>query len=138
MDVAHARQNPVHTIREAQGVKLQHDIFEMVTVKSRSNACRAISDGVPPGHFRFDDRHAASPDGYQGRPAENKKILTDPQRVLAQRRHPACRGRETGRKLWPPMPLRRQRSPKSSRRARRKPKRAKKKVAPPAEKEKKK
>src|ERR1700687_2781552 len=54
------------------------------------------SHGVPPGHFRIDDRHAASPDGHQGRPGENKDSHRSAARARA-RRHSACRGRETGR-----------------------------------------
>ena len=65
MDVRMRVKVPVHTFGEAQGVKLQGGVFEMVT---REVEIECLPSDIPT-EFRMDisesdDRHAASPVGY--------------------------------------------------------------------------
>jgi large subunit ribosomal protein L25 len=83
MDVRIRVQVPVHTFGEAQGVKLQGGIFEMVT---REVEIECLPSEIP-GEFRVDITDFMI--GRQLRAGdlvldtEKMKLLTDPQRVIA-------------------------------------------------------
>src|ERR1700704_5278902 len=83
MDVRMRVKIPVHTFGEAQGVKLQGGVFEMVT---REVEIECLPSDIPT-EFRLDISDLMI--GMQLRPTDIKvdpqkiKILTDPQRVLA-------------------------------------------------------
>src|SRR5882762_6954318 len=83
MDVRMRVKIPVHTFGEAQGVKLQGGVFEMVT---REVEIECLPSEIPT-EFRLDISDLMI--GMQLRPTDIKvdpqkiKILTDPQRVLA-------------------------------------------------------
>src|SRR3984893_3189997 len=83
MDVRMRVRVPVHTFGEAQGVKLQGGVFEMVT---REVEIECLPSDIPT-EFRLDISDLMI--GMQLRPTDIKvdpdkiKILTDPQRVLA-------------------------------------------------------
>src|ERR1700681_2293707 len=83
MDVRMRVKIPVHTFGEAQGVKLQGGVFEMVT---REVEIECLPSDIPT-EFRMDISELMI--GMQLRPTDIKvdpekiKILTDPARVLA-------------------------------------------------------
>src|ERR1700732_3167061 len=83
MDVRMRVKVPVHTFGEAQGVKLQGGVFEMVT---REVEIECLPSDIPT-EFRMDISELMI--GMQLRPTDIKvdpekiKILTDPARVLA-------------------------------------------------------
>src|SRR6202163_2489777 len=83
MDVRMRVKVPVHTFGEAQGVKLQGGVFEMVT---REVEIECLPSDIPT-EFRLDISDLMI--GMQLRPTDIKvdpekiKILTDPARVLA-------------------------------------------------------
>ena len=83
MDVRMRVKIPVHTFGEAQGVKLQGGVFEMVT---REVEIECLPSDIPT-EFRLDISELMI--GMQLRPTDIKvdpekiKILTDPLRVLA-------------------------------------------------------
>src|ERR1700687_5981703 len=83
MDVRMRVKVPVHTFGEAQGVKLQGGVFEMVT---REVEIECLPSDIPT-EFRLDITELMI--GMQLRPTDIKvdpekiKILTDPARVLA-------------------------------------------------------
>src|ERR1700676_5412562 len=83
MDVRMRVKIPVHTFGEAQGVKLQGGVFEMVT---REVEIECLPSDIPT-EFRLDISDLMI--GMQLRPTDIKvdpekiKILTDPARVLA-------------------------------------------------------
>jgi large subunit ribosomal protein L25 len=83
MDVRMKVKVPVHTFGEAQGVKLQGGIFEMVT---REVEIECLPDEIPE-EFRVDITELMI--GKQLRAseipmdAEKMKLVTDPQRVIA-------------------------------------------------------
>jgi large subunit ribosomal protein L25 len=83
MDVRVRVRVPVHTFGEAQGVKLQGGIFEMVT---REVEIECLPSEIP-GEFRVDITDFTI--GKQLRAgdlpmdAEKMKLVTDPQRVIA-------------------------------------------------------
>ncbi len=83
MDVAVRVSVPVHYFGEAQGVKLQGGIFEMVT---REIEIECLPADIP-GEFRVDiseltiGKHVRAGDLPYDR--EKIKLVTDPQRVLA-------------------------------------------------------
>jgi len=83
MDVRMRVRVPVHTFGEAQGVKLQGGVFEMVT---REVEIECLPTDIPT-EFRLDISELMI--GMQLRPSDIKvdpekiKILTDPLRVLA-------------------------------------------------------
>src|SRR6202051_1524783 len=83
MDVRMRVKVPVHTFGEAQGVKLQGGVFEMVT---REVEIECLPSDIPT-EFRMDISDLMI--GMQLRPTDIKvdpekiKILTDPARVLA-------------------------------------------------------
>jgi large subunit ribosomal protein L25 len=83
MDVRVRVRVPVHTFGEAQGVKLQGGIFEMVT---REVEIECLPSEIP-GEFRVDITEFMI--GRQLRAgdlpldAEKMKLVTDPQRILA-------------------------------------------------------
>jgi large subunit ribosomal protein L25 len=83
MDVRMRVKVPIHTFGEAQGVKLQGGVFEMVT---REVEIECLPSDIPT-EFRLDISHLMI--GMQLRASDIKvdpekiKILTDPSRVLA-------------------------------------------------------
>jgi large subunit ribosomal protein L25 len=83
MDVRMRVKVPVHTFGEAQGVKLQGGVFEMVT---REVEIECLPNDIPT-EFRLDISELMI--GMQLRPTDIKvdpdkiKMLTDPMRVLA-------------------------------------------------------
>ena len=83
MDVAVRVSVPVHTFGEAQGVKLQGGIFEMVT---REVEIECLPADIP-GEFRVDitdltiGKHIRAGDLPYDK--DKIKLVTDPQRVLA-------------------------------------------------------